>query len=197
MVETLLTAAGAFAATNLDALMVLAILFLAHRAADVPKTWKIWAGQYLGLGAIVAVSVLAALGLAAVPFQWVGLLGLVPVALGVRGLVRIAQPDTVRGPAATASLASVAAMALANGGDNIAVYVPLFHGMDGQSGLLTVAVFAVLIAVWCTAASWLTMHPKVIEALGRWGHWAVPVLYIAIGATIVVRSGVFALLIPG
>ncbi|NVN00408.1 cadmium resistance transporter [Arthrobacter sp. SDTb3-6] len=197
VIGTLLTAAGAFAATNLDALVVLAILFLSHRAAEVPKTWKIWAGQYLGLGAIVAVSILAALGLAAVPLQWVGLLGLVPVTLGVRGLVRIAQADTGRAPAAAASLASVAAMTLANGGDNVAVYVPLFRGMDEQSGLLTVVAFAALVAVWCTAASWLTTHPKVIDALGRWGHWAVPVLYMAVGAAIMARSGVFSLLMPG
>jgi cadmium resistance protein CadD (predicted permease) len=76
-------AIGVFAATNVDDLVVLTVLFLACRAEGQPKAWQIWAGQYVGIAALVAASGAAALGLAIVPESWVGLLGLVPVALGV------------------------------------------------------------------------------------------------------------------
>ncbi len=193
---TMLTAAGAFAATNLDNLALLAILFLSHRTLDVPNTWKIWTGQYLGLGGIVVVSVLAAMGLAAVLLQWIAVLGLLPLALGVSRLIRSAQPVTEQVPVAAASLASITAMTLANGGDNVSVYIPLFRSMDVQSVLLTVAAFAVLLGVWCTAASWLTKHPKIINALRRCSHWAVPVVYVLMGVAIMARSGVLTLPMP-
>ncbi|MEU8248855.1 cadmium resistance transporter [Nonomuraea sp. NPDC048916] len=84
---TLATAAGVFAGTNVDDLIVLTVLSLSSRAHGVPRPWRIWAGQYAGIGALVAVSAVAALGLSIVPDQWAGLLGLIPFALGLRGLV--------------------------------------------------------------------------------------------------------------
>ena len=45
------------------------------------------AGQYAGIALLVAVSVVAALGRTLVPDRRVPLLGLVPMALGVRGLI--------------------------------------------------------------------------------------------------------------
>ena len=79
---TIVTAAGVFIGTNIDDLIVLTVLMLARRAHGKPRMWQIWAGQYLGIGALVAVSVLAALGLTIVPDRWVGLLGMIPIALG-------------------------------------------------------------------------------------------------------------------
>lgn len=84
-----------FAGTNVDDLVVLTVLFLSARATGRPRPWQIWSGQYAGIAVLVVVSALAALGLAAVPDRWVGLLGLVPIALGVKGLVTtIRQPLT-------------------------------------------------------------------------------------------------------
>ncbi len=72
---------------------MLTVLFLSSRATGRPRRWQIWAGQSLGIATLVAVSVVAALGLTIVPDQWVGLLGLVPFGLGVRGLLRAQDPD--------------------------------------------------------------------------------------------------------
>ncbi|GGI00947.1 hypothetical protein GCM10007170_39270 [Arthrobacter liuii] len=75
-----LTAAGAFAATNLDDLLVLCVLFLSAKACAVPGLWKIWVGQYLGIGIMAVAAAAAAWALTPVPVEWVGLLGLVPLA---------------------------------------------------------------------------------------------------------------------
>jgi len=72
-------AAGVFAGTNVDDLIVLTVLFLAARASGRPKVWQVWAGQYGGIAALVLVAGLGALGLTLVPDRWVGLLGLVPL----------------------------------------------------------------------------------------------------------------------
>ena len=82
---TVLTAAGAFAATNLDDLLVLSVLFLSARTRPVPRLWRIWVGQSIGIGILTGVAAAAALALNPVPVEWVGFLGLVPLALGSPG----------------------------------------------------------------------------------------------------------------
>jgi cadmium resistance protein CadD (predicted permease) len=121
-----------------------------------------------------------------VPDAWVGLLGLVPLLLGVRALIqaRRARADGGPPPAVATSALAVAGVTVANGADNIAVYTPVFRTVGVAGTLLTVAVFAVLVAVWCLAATWLGSHPRVVAALERWGHWLVPAVFIAIGLII-------------
>ncbi|MFD4209674.1 cadmium resistance transporter [Micromonospora tulbaghiae] len=186
-ITTAAAAAGVFAATNLDDVVVLTVLFVASRHSGLPRPWQIVAGQYAGIGALVAVAVVAAAGLLVVPDPWPGLLGLLPIALGVRALLtrRDDEPAAVVG-----SLVGVAGVTIANGADNIAVYVPVFRALDPVTGLIWLLVFAVLVAVWCAAAAALGGHPRVVALVGRAGHWLVPAIFIAIGATILLTSGV-------
>jgi cadmium resistance protein CadD (predicted permease) len=53
-----------------------------------------------------------------------------------------------------------------------------------------VAVFAILVAVWCAAGSRLGSNRKVVAVVQRWGHWIVPAVFMIIGSVIVVESGV-------
>jgi cadmium resistance transport/sequestration family protein len=189
----LAAAVGVFAGTNVDDLIVLTVLFLSARAAGSPRPWQIWAGQYIGIGVLVAVSAMAALGLTIVPDRWVGLLGLVPFALGVKGLlaaIRSRDDDEPPKPAVATGLLSVAGVTIANGADNISVYTPMFRTIGLTNSLITVAVFAVGVALWCLAGSWLGSHPKVIHIVQRYGHWIVPGVFMLIGAVIVIESGV-------
>ncbi|GAA2435765.1 CadD family cadmium resistance transporter [Actinomadura vinacea] len=180
-----------FVGTNIDDIIVLTVLFLSGRAEGRPRGRQIWAGQYLGIAALVAVSVIAALGLTVVPDDWVGLLGLVPLALGVRGLVsamRAAGDDA--SPVVAGSMLAVSGVTIANGADNISVYTPVFRTIGAGPTAVTIAVFAAGVALWCLAASWLGSHKKVIEIVERYGRWLVPAVFIAIGTLIVVESGV-------
>jgi cadmium resistance protein CadD (predicted permease) len=184
-------AAGAFAGTNVDDLLVVAVLFTAGRATGRPRPWQVWAGQSAGIALLVAVSVLAALGLTVVPERWVGLLGLIPIALGVRGLAEAARSDdraagTV--PTIATGVVAICAVTLANGADNVAVYTPMFRTMDASDGVLTVAVFAVLVAVLCAAGSWLGAHRHAVAVVRRWGHWLVPVVFVAVGGAVLAES---------
>ena len=89
---------------------------------------------------------LAAAGVRLIPDEWVGLLGLLPIALGVHGLLGARQPDSTYLPA-TGTL-SVAGLTAANGVDNVTVYVLLFAGQSPGSDLLTIATFFVLLIGW-------------------------------------------------
>ena len=186
---TVLTAAGVFAGTDVDDLLVLTTLFLAGRASGAPRPGQIWLGQYAGILILILVSGAAALGLTIVPDDWVGLLGLVPLALGVAGLIRARSGDDEPAPVA-ASVLSIAGVTIANGADNISVYTPLFRTIGLADSLVTVVVFTAGVAVWCVAASWLGSHRKVIAVVRRHGHWVVPAVFVAIGVVIIVESGV-------
>ena len=195
IIATIVTAAGVFAGTNVDDIIVLTVLFLASRTAGEPRRWQIWSGQYAGIAALVAASTVAASGLAVVPDKWVGLLGLVPFGLGVRSLVAtISSGDigTEAGTPVAGSALTVAGVTIANGADNISVYTPLFRTIGPSNSALTIAVFAVLAAVWCLAGSWLASHKAVIAVVERYGHWIVPAVFMLIGAAIVIESGVIA-----
>ena len=87
MLATIGSAIGLFAATNIDDIVVLTVLFLASSRGN-PRPWQIIAGQYLGFITLVVISVIAALGLTIVPDEWVGFLGLIPLGIGVWTLIR-------------------------------------------------------------------------------------------------------------
>ncbi|WP_235036823.1 cadmium resistance transporter [Actinomadura sp. K4S16] len=186
---TVATAGGLFAATNVDDLIVLTVLFLSGRATGSPKPRQIWAGQYLGIAALALVSVVAALGLEIVPDEWIGLLGLVPLALGIRGLVAaVRSRDHDAPPAVASGLLPIAGVTIANGADNISAYTPVFRTIGPAPTLVTLAVFAAGVALWCLAASWLGSHKKVIDLLDQHGRWLVPIAFITIGTLIVLQS---------
>lgn len=188
------TAIGIFVGTDLDDLIVLTVLFLAGRTTRSPRVRDVVAGQYLGIGALVAASAAVALGLLVVPDRWVGLLGLIPFALGIRGLLTARRhTEGDQAPVAATGTLSIAAVTIANGADNISVYVPLFREIGAGAGALTVGVFAVMVAVWLAVAYWLGSRRRVIQTVERFGRWLVPVVFIAIGVLLITRSiGIFA-----
>jgi cadmium resistance protein CadD (predicted permease) len=192
LIVTVATAALVFASTNIDDLVVLTFLFLASRAAGKPRPWQVVVGQCAGIAVLVVSAAVAALGLVIVPPRWVGLLGLIPLSVGVWKLVGAMRkaPDSDGTSSLTVGLTGVMGVAIVNGGDNIALYAPLFRSLDRGQVLVTLAVFAGMIGVWCAAAAWLGSHLGAIAAIRRLNHRLAPVVFIAIGAFILARSAI-------
>jgi cadmium resistance protein CadD (predicted permease) len=180
------TAAAAFAVTNVDAFVVLTLLFATSRSTGVPRLAQILAGQYLGFAACVAVSALAAAGLTLVPHRWAGLLGLLPIALGLHGLLCARHRDPNYVPA-TGAL-SVAGLTAANSVDNVTVYLLLFASQPPSHELMTIGTFFVLLIVWCAAAALIGSNKAVAACIGTTGRWFIPVVLIVVGACVLVRS---------
>ncbi|UTT61264.1 cadmium resistance transporter [Cellulosimicrobium cellulans] len=197
MLSTIAAAVGLFVATNLDDIVVLTVLFaVAARGTSRLRGWQIVAGQYLGLVTLIAVSFLAALGLTIVPDEWVGLLGLIPLAIGVLALVRTLRgkddDDEAESALKAVGLLGVAGITIANGGDNIAIYTPVFRTISTTDALVTIAVFLVLLALWCLLARAIGSNERVTEALEKVEHWLVPVVFIGLGVFILIESGTLA-----
>lgn len=192
LIEDAATAAVAFAATNVDDIVVLSVLFA--RRDEHFHARQIVLGQYLGFAVLVGASLAAGAGLLALPDEAVGALGLIPLGLGLRGLWRARRLDedgvgvALGRPAAMGTL-GVVSITIANGADNIAIYAPLFATM-GTGGVTTaLVVFFALVGLWCTVALLVGSRPGVIRAVNRVGHYAIPVVLIALGVYIIGSSG--------
>jgi len=186
-------AAAVFASTNIDDLVVLSVLF----AAPGLRPASVVAGQLVGVGALVAVSAAAGMAAVAVPPGWTSLLGAVPLGIGVVKLVGSfrSRPgddgdDDERAPAGGgAAILLVSGITIANGGDNLSVYIPIFAA-DRSVIPIYVAVFACMTGLWCGAGYALVRHRAFGARLRRHGHAVVPVVLIVLGAYILAGAAV-------
>lgn len=194
MLATIGSAIGLFAATNIDDIVVLMVLFLASRRGK-PRGWEIVAGQYLGFITLVVISVVAALGLVIVPDAWIGLLGLIPLTIGIWTLVRSlrrnhADDDGEQAKITAVGMWGVAGITIANGADNVSLYTPIFRTSAPADVAVMIGVFLILVAVWCAAGRLIGTREAVTDALERVEHWLVPAVFIGLGLFIVMESGV-------
>src|SRR5690349_18227599 len=88
-----------FASTNIDDIFLLSAFFADRHLT----TRSVVIGQFAGIAALVAASALAALAAIAVPEAWVALLGLVPLALGIRKLWLLRRDNGGEGDLAKSS----------------------------------------------------------------------------------------------
>ena len=83
MLQTIFSAIAVYISTSIDYLFILLIIFSQSQTKRGLR--QIYFGQYLGTGILVAVSLFAAYVLNFIPQDWIiGLLGLIPIYLGIR-----------------------------------------------------------------------------------------------------------------
>ena len=203
----------AFVATNIDDILIL-LLFFAQVDANFRRR-HIVVGQYLGFTLLILACLPGFLGGLVVPREWIGLLGLLPIAIGIRQLLTRQREETVQVQTVTHNFESfsprnpivsflssvispptyqVAAVTFANGGDNISIYIPLFAGSSLIRLGVILLVFFVMVGVWCIVAYLLTRQPTLAQVLSRYGHAIVPFVLIALGLLIIYERGTLSLL---
>lgn len=198
LITAISTGVTAFTATNLDDILILMLFF--SQVDAVFRKRHIVAGQYLGFTALLLASLPSFFGGMLLPRPCIGLLGLVPIAIGVSRLVPASQEEDADTSEATQPPSpwfssfispqaySVAAVTFANGGDNIGIYMPLFASCTWQSLAIILSVFLSLVAVWCIAAYQLTQVPAIADTLTRYGNHLVPFVLVGLGGLILMDS---------
>jgi cadmium resistance protein CadD (predicted permease) len=197
----------AFAATNIDDIFVLILLFSSSASVTFSVS-QVVLGQYVGIGLLIAISALGSLIPLVAPPYIIGLLGIVPIAIGIRRLVQILRQGAVKVsttavPTTPAVInrpylyfLAVAAITFSNGGDNIGIYTPLFAQYNSISQVTTlIIVFLVMTAVWCTAAYYLVNHPFIASRINRIGHIILPFVLIGLGVYILAQAFSFLYLL--
>jgi cadmium resistance protein CadD (predicted permease) len=201
-VEMLSLSIALFASTNVDDLFVLVGLF----ADSEFRSGEVIAGQYIGIAVLFAVSLAGPLLSFLVPRPYMGLLGLVAVALGIRKLretLRNRATGRVTGGQDAVSLnrsgksarsTVVILITLANGSDNVAVYVPVFAVHSTSQIVIVGVVFAVMTALWCLIAHSLVNHPTIGAPVRRFGGPLAALVLIGIGILVMYHADSFSLL---
>jgi cadmium resistance protein CadD (predicted permease) len=185
-------AAGAFVATNIDN----GSLALAMVASAAPgRTRRIAYGQFVGFVLLVIAAAATAIALFDVPTRAIGLLGLVPLALGIRGLFELRHHQRRRDARQRADrrafgrgVTTAALVSIGAGGDNLAVYIPLFRVASTGGLVATALVFTAGEALLTVLILSGRRHPRTRALSTRVGMLVAPLLYCGIGALILIES---------
>ena len=208
MISTVITDFVAFASTNIDDIFVLMLFF--SQINNVMKRRHIVIGQYLGIGALTTISIIGALGVSVIPHEYVGLFGLVPIYLGIDACFDHKKESNDNGNTdqfeettntqgnriitfiksfINPSVVKVFSVTLANGGDNIGIYIPLFTRSNLVDILVTVIIFMILTALWCFIGLKLAEHHFVHRNIEKYKHIFVPIIFIGLGVFILMERG--------
>ncbi|HDR7778778.1 TPA: cadmium resistance transporter [Bacillus tropicus] len=207
MVTIIISSFIAFTSTNIDDIFILLVLFSQVKTGvckEEDRTFQgktkikelyIVIGQYLGFSVIIFLSIIGSLSSFFISISWIGLLGFVPIYMGIKGLFSLRSNksneviDNTSG-----SLFKVAAITLSNGADNISIYIPMFTSQSLEANFVTLIIFFCMIAIWCFISYTLLRAPILAKVLERNCHIIVPIVLIGLGMFILFRSNTIELL---
>ncbi len=184
MVTSIFTSIFAYISTNIDDIFVLMILL--SQVQTVAKG-KLIAGHFIGVGLLTLISIVGAMGLQRLPTQYIGLLGIIPIFLGIRACFQ--RDGDEHTAAVTPGVLSMALITLGNGADNLGVYIPLFTGFTSLQQWFAAGIFALMTALWVWLAHCLAALPKVKAVIGKYKAVLIPLVFIALGIFIILDSG--------
>ena len=195
MGQTIISAIGVYISTSIDYLIILIILFA--QLSQSKQKWHIYAGQNLGTGLLVGASLVAAYVVNFVPEEWmVGLLGLIPIYLGIRfaivGEGEEEEEEIIERLEQSKSnqlFWTVTLLTIASGGDNLGIYIPYFASLDWSQTLVALLVFAIGIIIFCELSRVLSSIPLISETIEKYERIIVPLVFILLGLYIMYENG--------
>jgi cadmium resistance protein CadD (predicted permease) len=211
LIGTVIIGISAAIATTFDDNLYLTAFF-----GKVNRTFRprhIIIGEFVGFTVLVMASLPGFFGGLIIPHTWIGLLGFLPVAIGINHLLNqeeeeatqavsinlnhlppqrqnksiwatITDPQTYR----------VSAVTIANGGNNIGIYVPLFASSSLPRLGIILLVCYLTVGLWCCLSYHLTRNPLVAPVLARYGRKIFPFVLIFLGFSILIDSESYLLL---
>lgn len=194
--ELIIASIIAFASTNIDDIFILSLFFGDKRY----KTRDIYVGQYLGIIALITISLIGSLIGNFIDAKYVGLLGLFPIYLGLKQLLKLIKKEKIdeelekEEKNSKTGILNVATVTFANGGDNIGTYIPLFSALTTTHKSIVVAIFLAMVLAWLVISKYLAAHPLMAKVISKYGHIVTPVVLILLGLFIIKENGTINLL---
>jgi cadmium resistance transport/sequestration family protein len=186
----ILTALSAFISTNLDDLFILAAFFANPEFA----VKEVLLGQYLGFIFLLTLSSMAYFVQFLIPSHWISLLGVIPIIIGIRGIFHLKSGTDHRERRDFSKykngqrIMAVALVTIANGGDNLGVYMPLFASMNLMSLILTTILFLIMVGVWCLFGFKLVNNRVLGDKIKDYGDHILPFVMIIVGLVIILKG---------
>ncbi|MBD2495474.1 cadmium resistance transporter [Nostoc sp. FACHB-280] len=212
LTSTIIIGISAAIATTFDDNLYLTAFFGKVNRHFRPK--NIIIGEFLGFTVLVLASLPGFLGGLILPTAWIGLLGFLPIAIGINHLLtKETEAETVQTVSVDFSTSKtkhrkkslwatlrdpqtyrVSAVTIANGGNNIGIYVPLFASSDLPSLGVILGICYFTVGLWCCLSYTLTRNPLMAPLLTRYGRKVFPLVLIYLGCSILIKSESYQLL---
>lgn len=194
VLSIIFTAIVLYTATAIDLLVILLIYFA--RAHTKKEYRDIYIGQFLGSITLIIISLFFAFVLHYVPEKWMlGLLGLIPIYLGIKVAIfddcegEKRAKDALNDKGLSKLVGIVALVTIAScGADNIGLFVPYFVSLNFSQLIVTLIVFVILIFVLIYTAQRLVDIKDIGEIVEKFNRWIMAVVYIGLGIFIIIEN---------
>lgn len=194
MLSIIFTAIVLYTATAIDLLVILLIYFA--RAHTKKEYRDIYIGQFLGSMTLIIISLFFAFVLHYVPEKWMlGLLGLIPIYLGIKVAIfddcegEKRAKDALNDKGLSKLVGIVALVTIAScGADNIGLFVPYFVSLNFSQLIVTLIVFVILIFVLIYTAQRLADIKDIGEIVEKFNRLIMAVVYIGLGIFIIIEN---------
>lgn len=154
-------------------------------------------GQYVGMVALLAVSLAGSLIALVIPHNLIGLVGLFPIAIGIKELLELRKGEEDGEPAKEPlknrligylPFLTVAAVTL-SGGEEIGIYTAVFAtNNDITEIIVIISIVMVLTALWCGIAAYLVNHSFLANRLRHISSRVLPFVLIGLGLYILAEA---------
>jgi cadmium resistance protein CadD (predicted permease) len=200
-------------------------IYLTGFFSEVNRTFRpvhVVVGELVGFTALVSVSLLGFLLGLIIPPIYIGLLGILPILIGVRNLVTLNRDNeretadrkvNWRRNAQFHGFASrrlslgqvlsdrqtyqVSAVTISNGGNNLGIYIPLFANSTVAQLAVIIPICYLIVCTWLFLSYNLTRLPGIAVILSRYASKLFPFVLMWLGLRIILDNESYRLLIPG
>ena len=176
--------AGAFIGTNLDNLVLLIALYSRFQK----RSSMVTAGYFAGMTIIAVICFVIGEAGNFIPLDYLGLLGVIPITMGVLGLLQLFK-NTQDGETANLVTTSdpktvfvtVLMTQLSNSADSIITFSVFVVDSSKQGDYLIAPTFFAMAGVFAWLAYFSLNHRKFSRFLGSYGHYITPFILILVG----------------
>lgn len=185
---------SAFIASNIDDTFILILLF----SSPSFQIRHIIVGQFAGIGVLIMLSALGALIALVIPTYFMGLMGLIPVGIGIMKLIELKEKTRIQSETKTASefnqggmmpYFAVSGITISNGGDDLGVFTPLFAKYNNVGDVvILISILMGMTLIWCIVTLYFTHHPLITGRIKYYGSFLTPFVLMGIGVYILADS---------
>ena len=181
----------AYLATNLDNFLLLVSMLAQYR----DQASAVFAGYFSAMLVLLVGGFLIGEAADTAPIEYIGLLGLIPVGLGVYGLWQLLggnadndDNEPVTRAAWRAIFLAVLLTQAGNGGDTLVTFGVLFADSNPAADTLIVLTLAVTAVAVAWLANYALNHPQLSRLIKRYAHRVAPFVLIGVGAYVLANT---------
>lgn len=197
-------------------------IYLTAFFSEVNRTFRpqhVVVGEILGFTVLVMISLVGFLMGLVIPSTWTGLLGILPILIGLKNLIDLNKDDSAEDKSANQKINSkfrgfdsrkrslwdvirdpqtyrVSSVTIANGSNNLGIYIPLFATSSIQSLSVIIPICYLIVGCWLCLSYTLTHLPGIALVLSRYASKFFPFVLMWLGFRILMDSESYRLFLP-